>query len=148
VSTDLSLTEYTLLDELRRMTVIRREPTATAPDGHRTWFTFDELHREGKVSVDRPNENWARAARHLERSGLIKHHRRMGVTRYQVTPLGIGHLTAHERAEGTSALVAAEIDADQARYDRDRAEARYQAACTRADQAHGIWLDAQRARVR
>jgi hypothetical protein len=132
-----------LLAALRAASALRREPGTLTPTGHRQWFSLAELATEKRLPVDRAGQ-WLAAyeceARHLERTGLIKHRTQFTVTRYTLTSEGALELLRLDRAAGVSEIISCAMDLAQARYDVALAARNLQAAqhtMTHARVAHG-----------
>ena len=131
-----------LLSALRAASALKREPGTLTPTGHRQWFSLAELATEKRLRMDGgvACAVYEREARHLERTGLIKHRTQFTVTRYTLTSEGALELLRLDRAAGVSEIISCAMDLAQARYDVALAARNLrgaQHAMTHARVAHG-----------
>lgn len=122
---ELNPVQREVLTALRGATVLTRVPGVTTPDGHEHWFTLGQLVLEGRIGR---NSMYASAAKALRRLKLVDGRTHHTVTYYSVNPAGLLALAAWETEQDWSAVAAAQLDVEQARYDVEQATARSTAA--------------------
>ena len=132
----VTTTGLAVLAALRAATVLTREPGTLTPDGHRQFFTFDELEAEGRLDGIEDTAGLSRAARGLYKHRYVAVRTHFTVTRWAITPEGLLALAEIEAEAGVSEAVALQLEYQQALYDYERAQ-------QRAHEAFGAWTAAK-----
>jgi hypothetical protein len=133
---DFALGTYRLLAAFHAGMLLKRTPTPATPDGHRKFFTLDQLVLEGRIAAGSDLCDLAREARRMTRKGLLTHRRLYGRDYWMMTPDGAHVLRTEVRQHGLTGTLDAALAVEQADYDarqaaRAAAEARirFEAAC-------------------
>ena len=112
---------YRLLAAFHSAMLLRRTPVPATPDGHRKFFTLDQLVLEGRIAGGSDLCTLARAAKSMTRKGLLAHRRLYARDFWMVTPAGSHALRTEVRRQGLTEVLAAALAVEQADYDARRA---------------------------
>lgn len=120
-TTRYSQETYQLLAALHSATLLKRNPTAARPDGHRSFFSLDLLVQENRIASGSDLCELARAAKSMTRKGLLAHRRLFARDFWTITPAGVHVLRTELRDRGLTELAEAALAVEQADYDAKRA---------------------------
>lgn len=134
-TTDYSLDTYRLLAAFHSGMMLRRTPTPATPDGHRKFFTLDQLVAEHRIADGSDLCELAREAKRMARKGLLAHRRLYGRDYWMVTPAGSHALRMETKRNGLSQLLGTGMDIEQAEYEARRAAAAARSARIMFEQA-------------